>query len=217
MKKGLFLLPLVGGLLLSGCTMNLFGKQINIKLPWEKESSDSSESGGDDKKKEGEYVELDFTDPSWSDNQITPYVKDNTTLLSFTYESVDYNDKGCFATSYDGSYYLAMKNKWVDGKVEENEEFAFIGNSTSYGKAIKSVEVEVSQQTGGVMFVVAFGKSAFTTSQTSGAKSYSAASSKSAKFTATCSDGSQYWSISATKNVGDWRKNGALAKVTIYF
>jgi len=42
MKKGLFLLPLVGGLLLSACTFNLFGKEIKL---FEKDDS-SSESGG---------------------------------------------------------------------------------------------------------------------------------------------------------------------------
>lgn len=42
MKKGLFLLPLVGGLLLSACTFNLFGKEIKL---FEKDDS-SSQSGG---------------------------------------------------------------------------------------------------------------------------------------------------------------------------
>lgn len=39
MKKGLFLLPLVGGLLLSGCTFTLFGKEISL---FEKKNSNNN-------------------------------------------------------------------------------------------------------------------------------------------------------------------------------
>ena len=42
MKKSLFLLPLVGGFMLSACTFNLFGKEIKL---FEKDSSSSSGSG----------------------------------------------------------------------------------------------------------------------------------------------------------------------------
>ena len=46
MKKRLFLLPLVGGFLLSGCTFNLFGKEITINFPWEKAEKQEGEGGG---------------------------------------------------------------------------------------------------------------------------------------------------------------------------
>ena len=41
MKKGLFLLPLVGGLLLSGCTFTLFGKEISL---FEKKNSNNNDN-----------------------------------------------------------------------------------------------------------------------------------------------------------------------------
>ncbi len=43
MKKSLFLLPLVGGFMLSACTFNLFGKEIKL---FEKESSSSNSGSG---------------------------------------------------------------------------------------------------------------------------------------------------------------------------
>ena len=46
MKKRLFLLPLVGGFLLSGCTFELFGKPITINFPWEKAENQEGEGGG---------------------------------------------------------------------------------------------------------------------------------------------------------------------------
>ena len=228
MKKKLFLLPLIGGLLLSGCTIKLFGKEINIgKKDSGGDSStptdttdDSEETGGGMK---GDTLIMNFTSSYWKDEKVFPRVEDNETLCNFTFDNVKYNDKGCYASVYtdedsgETNRWLMMKNKWVDGKVAEGEEFAFIGNAASYGKAIKSIDVEVSPQTGGVDFIVAFGSSAFTVGPTSGAKKYSATASTKASFSATCSDGSQFWAISATRPVNQYRKNGGIAKITVHF
>ena len=213
MKKSLILLPLLGGFLLASCELQIG----NLHIGGKKKADNSSESGEKEQEQKSDDVVLDFTESFWKDDQVTPYVEDNTTLYTFNYNDITYNDKGCFASVYNDVHWLMMKNKWTDGKVEEGESFAFIGNQTGYAKAIKSVDVEVSPQTGGVDFVVAFGSTAFETSSTSGAKKYTATASKQATFSATCSDGSKYFSISATKDVGQYRKNGGIAKITIHF
>ena len=233
MKKRLILLPMLGGLLLSGCQFTIFGKTIKLFEKDNKSEKGSNEGsnnnqGGNESGSHGgggmvgNDLTLDFTDSYWKDEKVTPFVEDNTTLQTFEFDGITYNDKGSFANQYtpdngDTIRWLMMKNKWEDGKVVEGEEFAFIGNATAYGKAIKSIDVEVSSQTGGVDFVVAFGSSAFTTSSTSGAKKYTAAASKSATFSATCSDSSQFFSISATTAVGQYRKNGGIAKIVVHF
>jgi len=219
MKKGLFLLPLMASFVLAGCEFSVFGTTFkfgeNNKTENKQEDNNNNDQGGNGGGNTNSVV-LDFTVSTWKDEQITPYVSDNTTLQTFEYEGITYNDKGSFVNSYQDNYYLMMKNKWTDGKVEEDEEFAFIGNADSYGKAIKSIDVEVSKQTGAVTFVVAFGGSAFTVSSTTGTTK-TVSSSSSVKFTATNTDSSQYWSLSATRAVGEYRKNGGIAKVTINF
>ena len=222
MNKKLILLPLIGGFLLAGCELQIGSLHIGGK----KNSNSNSNSEQQEQNQEGQKQEeqnassdvvLDFEESFWKDDSITPYVENGTTLYTFDYEGITYNDRGCFASVYNETHWLMMKNKWDTNKVTENEKFAFIGNKTSYGKAIKSIDVKVSKQTGGVDFVVAFGSSAFEDSSTSGAKKYSATASTEATFSASCTDGSQYFSISATKAVGADKKNGGIAKITIHF
>ena len=222
MNKKLILLPLIGGFLLAGCELQIGSlhiggkKNSNSNSNSEQQQQPSGDQGGEQQKTSSDVV-LDFEESFWKDDSVTPYVENGTTLYTFDYEGITYNDRGCFASVYNETHWLMMKNKWTDGQVAEGEGFAFIGNKTSYGKAIKSIDVKVSKQTGGVDFVVAFGSSAFEDSSTSGAKKYSATASKEATFSASCTDGSQYFSISATKSVGDYRKNGGIAKITIHF
>lgn len=245
MKKGLFLLPLLAGFVCAGCEFELFGKKFqiggnkdnntqqngtgtgtgtggNTNTGGNDSSGGNTSGGGNTSSGTGDTVDvdseiiLDFTKSEWKDEKLTPYVEDNTTLQTFTYDGVTYNDKGCYANAYNGTYWLMMKNKWEDGKVVSGEEFAFIGNADKFSKPIKSIDVEVSVQTGAVDFVVSFGDSAFGSSSTDGFK-YTAAASTSASFTATCSSNSSFFAISATKAVGQYRKNGGIAKVVIHF
>ena len=44
MKKRLFLLPLVGGFLLAGCSFELFGQKINLNLPWENQEAEQQKT-----------------------------------------------------------------------------------------------------------------------------------------------------------------------------
>ena len=145
MKKGLFLLPLAGALVLSGCTFTLFGKTITLFE--KKEESGGSGSGGSGSGGSGggggggstertsagqevstggakssttassDAVVLDFTQSTWKDDQSTPYVSADECgeLLSFTYEGIEYTDQGCYANTYSGSYYLMMKNTKYTG------------------------------------------------------------------------------------------------------
>ena len=217
MNKKLILLPLIGGFLLAGCELQIGSLHIGGKKNNNSNSEQKEEQKQEEQQQTSTDVVLDFEESFWKDDSVTPYVENGTNLYTFDYEGITYNDRGCFASVYNETHWLMMKNKWVDGQVQEGEGFAFIGNKTSYGKAIKSIDVKVSKQTGGVDFVVAFGSTAFENSSTNGAKKYSAAASTEANFSATCTDGSQYFSISATKSVGDYRKNGGIAKITIHF
>ena len=220
MNKKLILLPIIGGFLLAGCELQIGSLHIGGKKN-SNNNSGSEQQQEEQKQQEDQKtstdVVLDFEESFWKDDSVTPYVENGTNLYTFDYEGITYNDRGCFASVYNETHWLMMKNKWDTAKVTENEKFAFIGNKTSYGKAIKSIEVKVSKQTGGVDFVVAFGSSAFEDSSTSGAKKYTATASTEATFTASCTDGSQYFSISATKAVGADKKNGGIAKITIHF
>lgn len=257
MKKGLLLLPLVGGMMLAGCDLsNLFNIFKNDNNQQQNQGNNNqgnnnqgnnnqgnndqgnttggddhgtgggNTTGGDDHGTgggstvtEGSVV-LDFSQSNFKDDKVTPYIEDATTLQTFIYNGTTYNDKGCFATAYDNNYYLMMKNKWTDHKVVEGEEFAFIGNATSYGKAIKSVEVTTASNSGSVDFIVAFGTTAFTSSTATGTKHTVTATSSGApviNFTETAGTGCEYWSISATRPVGQYAKNGAVAKIVINF
>lgn len=167
----------------------------------------------------GNVLTLDFTDGFWKSDVIEDYMSDNTTLYTYTYLGVTYNDKGSYIGTYDDKRWLKMTNKFTDGKVVEGETFAFIGNGSEYeGKTIKQVDVYVSSQTGGVDFVVDFSSSAgFTTSSTTGVKKQSVDSQKEVTISATAPEGSKYWSLSATKAVNQWRKNGGVDKIVITF
>lgn len=56
-KKILVMLPILSTFLLSGCQMNLFGKKININLPWEEKQSESKET--DDGSSSGPIDDID--------------------------------------------------------------------------------------------------------------------------------------------------------------
>ena len=148
-------------------------------------------------------------------------VEDMETNHPFTYDGVEYNCFGCYDAAYGENNYMnfALKKIVGDGKVEDGEALPFIGNAESFGQPIKSIDVDVSVQTGAVDFYVAFGSSAVTSMKAgsvSGTKN-SVASSKASSFKVTNSGSGEFFTICASKDVGQYRKNGAIAKLTIHF
>lgn len=209
MKKSLFLLPLLAAFALCGCGDNGGGGSGGGGG-----GSGGGGGGGGGGGESGSVITLDFTDPMWKDEKITPFVKNNDEVLTFTYDDITYNDAGCYASVYNDTYWLMMKNKWEDGKVTENDSFAFFGNVDSYGSAIEKVVVTTSKQGGAVDLYVDFGDEAFDSFSCSGTKK--SVNSSEITFTATNKGDSEYFAITAGKAVGEYRKNGGIAKVEIY-
>ena len=145
MKKGLFLLPLVGGLLLSGCTFTLFGKEISL---FEKKNSNNNNNSN---------TSTDPTTPT------TPTVVDTTpkgTLLS-TVTLTNQTDKvsgsdseyvftkgSCTVTIGQGSSsqtvtQAATSSKTYEFRIYQNFELTFSATS-----AFKEILVKFSTYTG---------------------------------------------------------------------
>ena len=214
---------LVGSILsLSACTLPKwlswlpFGNKES-ETPTTPDAEDQSKATGGGWS--GNVLTLDFTDGFWKSNVIDAYITDKETLYTFEFLGVGYNDKGSFISQYDDKKWLMLKNKLPEGKVEEGEKFAFIGNAGEYdGKTIKSLDVYVSSQTGGVNFVVDFSSSAaFTESSDTGVKKQKVSSSTETTVSATAPSGSKYWSVSATCDADTYRKNGGIDKIVITF
>lgn len=202
MKKSIFLLPLLAaGLALTGCG---------------DDKKDDPSGGGDS----GEQVVLDFTDTSWKDNKITPYISetDMGVLKNFTYEGIEYNDIGCYASNgYDGApNYLMMKNtKYGADKKQYATVYAMFGNKTAFSKPIKKVEVEIegTSSSASTLYRVNIGTSAVESAVTTGGKT----GSKGQTITETSSDSGAYYFSVSTNAVDGKIYNGQLVKVTISF
>lgn len=200
MNKSLFLLPLLAaGLALTGCG----GDPNNPDDPGKEDSN---------------TLVLDFTSESPMD---FPYVDDIETLNVVSYEGIDYNTMGCYDDGYQGvgNLNFALKKIAGDDKVQSGENMPFFANATAYDKAIKSVEIIVSSATGGIDFYVDFPESApqkITAGSEKGTKN-SATASKEATYKVENKNGGKYFSICASKAVGQWRKNGKLATIKIHF
>ncbi len=167
----------------------------------------------------GNVLTLDFTDGYWKTYVITQRIEDKETLYTFDYLNIGYNDKGSFISSYDDKKWLMLKNKLPEGQVVAGEKFAFIGNAADYsGKTIKSVDVHVSSQTGGVYFVVDFSSSAaFTESSETSVNKQKVNAQTETTVSATAPSGAKYWSVSAVCDTGTYRKNGGVDKIVITF
>ena len=96
-------------------------------------------------------------------------------------------------------------------EASENEEFE---KAQDLKNTLDGIEYVLAKQGGAVNFYVDFGTSAFETFSLSGTKKAAAASTEST-FTATNNGDGKYFCITAAKNVGDYRKNGGIAKVVI--
>ena len=247
MKKRLILLPLVGGLLLSGCTFTIFGKKITLFEKDEQSSGSGDGSGkqstdgsgttpatsdpgrvsteggtisGDITVGEGDFV-LDFTDSSWKDDQITPYIsatEDKGVLKDFTYQNMEFNDMGCYANKdNDGNRYLMMKNTgYGEGKNEyATGTPAFIGNKTPFTKPIKKVQLEINgaSSSANTIYRVAISTKAPTLAITE----KGITGQKGQKIYTTFDDAEAYYfSVSTNANSGK-SYNGQILKVVVSF
>lgn len=239
MKKRLFLLPLLGSFLLSGCTFSLFGKSVTLKLPWEKESSgenqsNSSNSGSNQNNSSNQSSESetseDFFEFVPKDMQ-TPSFKDENagTIQEFTYEDMEFYDRQAyysdskqtlwFYNQFDGNYTEEEKPSSSGGTyiakiTNENSKFAFIANKTPFEKAIKKVVVKTNSGTGGPNVCIKFGTSAFTEAVTE--KSFQATASKEFSVSNSVAD-AKYFVIAAYNDVGYAIKNLMLDSIKVYF
>lgn len=215
MKKGLFLLPLLAAFALCGCGDNGGGGSGGG-------GGGSGGGGGGGGGGSDDVLVLDFGDSIFKDEQITPYVKnpdDGREMQTFDYEGITFNDWGCYADTYDGDYYLMMKNtnKAKDYTIGQVEMFAFLSNSTEFDKEISKVEIETrAGSSTKVSYVISLGDEEFTEAQSSGAVKKSGAG---VKITATAKSSAHYFAVSTiqTGADSDFVKNGQLKKISIYF
>ena len=236
--------------MLSGCTFTLFGKTITL---FEKDSSSGGSGsggsgsggsggggGGDvvDKGREvstggakssteasSDAVVLDFTDTSWKDEQITPYVTGEAgKMYTFTFGGLEYNDIGCFASRgyNDGDpNYLMMKNKDYEsgdkyGNGNWSNKPAFIGNAEPFDKPIKKVIVEVgSGSSGNTLYRASIHTKAQEECAASGG--FTAQGAGTTFYTETTSSEGYYFTVSTNKNSEGKLYNGQIFKVTVSF
>lgn len=170
----------------------------------------------------GGDVVLDFTDTSWKDNKVTPYInaeKDMGKLYTFTYQGITYNDIGCYASAgYQGApNYLMMKNTGYGAdKKQYATSYAFIGNQTAFTSPIKKVEVviEGTNSSGNTIYRVNIGTSAATSAVSTGGET----GKKGQTITVTSTDSNAYYfSISTNATSDNKIYNGQLVKVTVSF
>lgn len=233
MKKRLVLLPFIGAFLLAGCELQIGSLHIGGDKKSNNEAEKQTQPEGEGQKQEGEKegegegtkVEdfvLDFTDPAWKDDQVTPYISetdDMGVLKTFTYQDMEFNDVGCYASAgYNGaSNYLMMKNtKYGSSKDQYSTVPAFFGNKTAFDQPIKKVEVQVegSSSSANCIYRVAIGKAAVAEPVTSGG----ATGKKGQTFSTTSTDKDAfYFSVSTNKTSDGKIYNGQLLKVTVSF
>ncbi|MBQ0008733.1 MAG: hypothetical protein KBS97_00405 [Firmicutes bacterium] len=202
MKKSLFLLPLLAALTLCGC-------------------KDDKDPGKDDPSG-GDSIVLDFTDPTWKDSKVFPYIGDDDigALKTFTYEGIEYNDIGCYASAgYQGApNYLMMKNKYGDKDnptYAKDGQYAMFGNKTAFSKPIKKVEVVVegSSSSGNTVYRVNISSSAATSAVSDGGQT----GSKGQTFSVSSEESDAYYFSVSTNSKDNKIYNGQLVKVTVSF
>ena len=222
MKKRLLALPLIGCFMLAGCEFQIGNLHIGGKDNKKQDDSGQNQSGDQGGSgSQAETLVLDFTDTSWKDDSVTPYIADTDmgVMKSFTYEGIEYNDVGCYAsTGYNGApNYLMMKNTKYGAKKDEFSTVpAFFGNKTAFDKPIKKVEVEVegSSSSGNTIYRVAIGKAAVEAPVTEGG----ATGKKGQTFSTTSTDANAYYFSVSTNKTSDGKiYNGQLVKVTVTF
>jgi hypothetical protein len=196
MKKRLLLLPLLGGLVLSGCTWEDL-------MFWKKKDGTSS-------KDYFEFVVADMDTPYFGEDPATPQ--------EFTYEGITFLDREAYyASSKDCLWFY---NQWsgnlTDDKATEDTVFAFIANQTAFSKGISKIEVTTTAGTGGPQLHVAFGSSAFSESQAVSNWVKINASTEST-YTVTGDGSSKYFCISPRGDVGYKPKNLQVSSIKVYF
>ena len=234
MKKGLILLPMLGGLLLSGCQFTIFGKTIklfekdNKEEKGSNEGSNNNQGGNENESTSGggmkdNVLTLDFSDSYWKDEKVTPYIGNDEPgeMKSFEFVGMEYNDVGCYASAYSGDYYLMMKNTGYTAD-ETNApngyatNLAFFGNKNAFSKPIKKVEVQINggSSSGNTIYRVNIGTSAFESAPTDGG----ASGKKGQTISTTSSDsGAYYFAVSTNRTSDNKTYNGQIKKVVVTF
>ena len=234
MKKGLILLPMLSGLLLSGCQFTIFGKTIKLFEKDNKEEKQSGDNSGGNQGGDqggsgqgggmvGNVLTLDFTDTYWKDNKVTPYIGNDEPgeMKSFTFNDMEYNDVGCYASSYNGDSYLMMKNTGYTADETAAPsgyaaKCAFFGNKTAFSSPIKKVELQINggSSSANTIYRVNIGTSAFEEAQTEGG----ASGKKGQTINTTSSDSNAYFfAISTNKTADNKTYNGQILKVVVTF
>lgn len=175
-------------------------------------SKDKSGDSGDTPAEGGGSIEMDFTQSMWKDEQITPYIETGSTeVKSFEYGGYTFNDCGSYANTYNGKYWLQMKNK-------DTEAQAFISNKTAASGAITKVEVTVNAEADGASpnatYRLALGSSEFTAVAEGTVKDEKKGAGLTLTVTADKSAGYKYFLL-ANINVGTKKYNGQILKVKV--
>lgn len=230
MKKSLFLLPLLASFALAGCEFTIGGKTITLGGNKTQQGGNNTQQGGNNTDNGGNgggntggsQVVLDFTDTSWKDDKVTPYIDSKTdmgVIKSFEYEGITYNDVGCYASAgYSGApNYLMMKNtKYGENADQYATVCAFVGNKTAFSSPIKKVTVVVegTNSSGNTIYRVNIGTSEITAAPTTGG----ATGGKGQTFSTTSTDSKAYYFSVSTNKTSDGKVyNGQIVSITIDF
>ena len=197
MKKRLLLLPLLGGLVLSGCTWEDL-------MFWKKKDGTSSKDAF-------EFVPADMDFPSFSEDHVTPQ--------EFTYEGMTFLDRQAYYSSGKGA--LWFFNKWdgnmdADDKATDSSVYAFIANQTAFNKGISKIEITTNTGTGKARVHVKYGTSAFSDSQAVESPTI-VTNGVSSTYTFTGDGTSKYFCISAITDVGFFMTNLMVDSIKVYF
>ena len=149
MKKGLFLLPVVGGLLLSGCTFTLFGKEITLGKDKSSESSNNNNnnnSNNNNNNNNNNSSSGDTTPTGTLINTVT--LTNQTDKVSGSDTEYVFTNGKCSVTIGQGSSaqtvtQAATASKTYEFRVYQNFEVTFSATSS-----FKEILVKYSTYTG---------------------------------------------------------------------
>lgn len=136
MKKGLFLLPLAGALVLSGCTFELFGKEITLFEKEEKKPSGgkTTPSGGDTTPTGGDTTPVEFSFPE-KDSSVFIEIDRTDLVNSHAIEDGKTYPKAAYTFTTDEVTFNASVGvgiKTSDDKDHPNANFYYESNSMQF-------------------------------------------------------------------------------------
>ena len=205
MKKGLFLLPLLGGFLLAGCQITIGNKTFKFF-----EKDEKKEPGGDEPAGGGgEYV-IDF---GAHEVEVDSYVSLDSDM-TFSHNGIDFAGVGC----YDTDSYFMMRNA-KDGSY--STKFAYFCNTTPFDKPVKEAIVTLNTGTGvstNTVMRVNILTSAATAAVESGGGQGSASQTAVVEINTTSTDKNAYYvAVSTNISSSGKRYNGQITKLVVKF